>query len=505
MGNRSSSKKQKPENGDKCNGTKGTKPEKPKKPKKPGKDTPSPPLTPPAPAVKIVKAIYDYDPVQNDDLGFQKGDKLQILDDESNKDWWFARNVTNRQEGYIPSNYVVDDNDAPEAQDWWFSIDRREANKQLMMPTNPSGTFLIRNSTDHTSYALSVRVLDQVSEEFVIKHYRIKKQAADGRVCITQKLLFNTLVELVNHYRDNVNGLCCQLSNPCPKELQSVPFKSLEVDRNEVKLQNKLGAGQFGEVFKAKLRKTFVAVKTLKEGSMTVEAFLDEAKIMHKLRHRKLVQLMGVCTEMEPVYIITEFMEKGALLEFLRNDGRSTTIVNLIDMAAQIADGMAYLESQDPPFVHRDLRAANILVGDNNNVKVADFGLARILEEDEYIACEKSKFPVKWTAPEAAYDHKFSVKSDVWSYGILLYEIITYGRAPYPGMDGSTVLQSVSTGYRMPRPTGRNFECPEKMYEKMLNCWDFNPDKRPTFSHLLTFFDDYATETEEHYHPPEGD
>lgn len=462
-----------------------------------------PPLPTSAP-VKILKAIYDYEPMQGDDLGFDMGDKLQVIDDTSNADWWFARHLVSKKEGYIPSNYVVEDSDAPEAQFWWFSIDRREANKQLMNPTNLSGTFLIRTSTDHTSYALSVRVLEPVSAEFMIKHYKIKRH--DDSVFITQRLKFESLVKLVEYYRENMDGLCCKLLYPCPKELESVPFKSLEVNRTELTLQNKLGAGQFGEVFKAQYRKTFVAVKTLKEGSMTVEAFLDEAKIMHKLRHRKLVQLMGVCTEMEPVYIITEFMENGALLEYLRSeDGRTLTIVKLIDMAAQIADGMAYLESQDPPFVHRDLRAANILVGTNNSVKVADFGLARIIEDDVYLACEKSKFPVKWTAPEAAYDHMFSVKSDVWSYGILLYEIITYGRAPYPGMDGSSVLQSVSTGYRMPRPVGRGFECPEKMYEKMLSCWDLSPEKRPTFAHLLTFFDDYATETEEHYHPQEGD
>lgn len=461
------------------------------------------PSLPPAPSVKILKAIYDYEPMQGDDLGFQIGDKFQLLDDKSDCDWWYARHLESKQEGYIPSNYVVEDNDAPEAQFWWFSIDRREANKQLMNPKNLSGTFLIRNSTDKASYALSVRVLEPVSGDFVIKHYKIKRR--DDFVFITQRLPFESLVKLVDYYRDNLDGLCCKLLYPCPKEIESVPFKSLEVDRNDIELGVKLGAGQFGEVFKAKYRTTFVAVKTLKEGSMTVEAFLDEAKIMHKLRHRKLVQLMGICTEVEPVYIITEFMENGALLEYLRSSGRSLQFVILIDMAAQIADGMAYLESQNPPFVHRDLRAANILVGANNNVKVADFGLARIIEDDVYLACEKSKFPVKWTAPEAAYDHTFSVKSDVWSYGILLYEIVTFGRTPYPGMDGSSVLQSISTGYRMPRPQGQGFDCPQKMYEVMLQCWDFSPEKRPTFAYLLGFFDDYATETEEHYHPSEAD
>ena len=196
-------------------------------------------------------------------------------------------------------------------------------------------------------------------------------------------------------------------------------------------------------------------MKTLKPGTMSIEAFLEEAKIMHRLRHPKLVQLMGVCTQGEPMYIITELMVNGALLDYLRSERANIPFKTLVDMAAQvrqlrfcrfvlfynlkicfvlllqIADGMAYLENQN--FIHRDVRAANMLVGNNNVVKVADFGLARVVEDDEYTAHAETKFPIKWTAPEAAFDRHFSTKSDVWSFGVLLYEMITYGRVPYPG------------------------------------------------------------------------
>ena len=146
-------------------------------------------------------------------------------------------------------------------------------------------------------------------------------------------------------------------------------------------------------------------------------------------RHPKLIQLYAVCTDSEPIYIVTELMKNGALLDYLHDKGKALKLAQLVDMAAQAAAGMAYLESQS--FIHRDLAARNVLVGENNICKIADFGLARVIETDLYTAREGAKFPIKWTAPEAAMMNKFSIKSDVWSFGILLVEVVTYGRIPY--------------------------------------------------------------------------
>ncbi len=205
-----------------------------------------------------------------------------------------------------------------------------------------------------------------------------------------------------------------------------------EIERSSLKFLAKLGQGQFGHVHRGLWNNTTpVAIKSLKPGTMDPKDFLAEAQIMKKLKHAKLIQLYAVCTTQEPIFIITELMKNGSLLDYLQGKGKDLKVPQLIDMAAQIASGMAYLEAQN--YIHRDLAARNILVGENNIVKIADFGLARIIKEDEYEARVGARFPIKWTAPEAINYNKFTTKSDIWSFGILLTELIAYGRTPYPG------------------------------------------------------------------------
>ncbi|XP_052243982.1 tyrosine-protein kinase SRK3-like [Dreissena polymorpha] len=264
----------------------------------------------------------------------------------------------------------------------------------------------------------------------------------------------------------------------------------VEVDGKSVKLQGILSRGIITDVWAGKLD---VAVKTLKPGRMTQKAFLEEAELMYRLRHPKLVQLIAVCTK--PSHIITELMVNGALLDYLRKDqGRTITFNIITNMAGQIADGMAYLEAEN--CVHRDLRAANILVGEHHEVKVADFFRARFIQDDFYEAPENTILPTKWIAPEAAFDRKFSIKSDVWSYGVLLYELITFGSVPYPGMNSHVVLNRVKKGFRMPRPTDGPIPCPDPYYEHMLKCWNRSPETRPNFAYLQDFFNSYMLSAE---------
>ncbi|XP_068028500.1 tyrosine-protein kinase Fgr isoform X3 [Anomalospiza imberbis] len=502
--------------------------------------------------VTLFIALYDYEARTEDDLTFQKGEKFHIINNTEG-DWWEARSLSSGATGYIPSNYVAPV-DSIQAEEWYFGkIGRKDAERQLLCHGNSRGTFLIRESeTTKGAYSLSIRDWDEAKGDHV-KHYKIRKLDSGGYY-ITTRAQFNTVQQLVQHYIERAAGLCCRLAVPChkgtpkladlsvkTKDVWEIPRESLqllkklgngqfgevwmeyndglchllthpcpavkpqtlglakdawEIARESVTLNRKLGMGCFGDVWMGTWNGTTkVAVKTLKPGTMSPEAFLEEAQIMKRLRHDKLVQLYAVVSE-EPIYIVTEFMSQGSLLDFLKDgDGRYLKLPQLVDMAAQIAAGMAYIERMN--YIHRDLRAANILVGDNLVCKIADFGLARLIEDDEYTARQGAKFPIKWTAPEAALFGRFTIKSDVWSFGILLTELVTKGRVPYPGMNNREVLEQVERGYRMQCPGS----CPPSLHEVMVQCWKREPEERPTFEYLQSFLEDYFTATEPQYQP----
>ena len=213
-----------------------------------------------------------------------------------------------------------------------------------------------------------------------------------------------------------------------------------ERDKSALKFLKKLAVGNFGEVWEGLWSdKVKVAIKILREGTMQPEALLKKAEVMKKLIHPKLVQLYAVCSREEPIYIVTELMTKGSLLEFLHGEGRQVlSLTKMIDISAQVAEGMAFLELHG--CVHCNLAARNVLLGDGLIVKISDFSLCGLYVDDECEVHEGAKLPIKWTAPEVIFENKFSIKSDVWSFGILMYEITTFGGIPYPGMLNAEVF-----------------------------------------------------------------
>lgn len=238
------------------------------------------------------------------------------------------------------------------------------------------------------------------------------------------------------------------------------------------------------------------AVKTIKENSNESqrEDLLSELKVMKELlSHKHVVELLACVTKSEPLCVITEFAPYGDLLGFLRKKRglrddyydiqqlpkRSLTSRLLMKFAWEIADGMAHLSAAK--IIHRDLAARNVLLGENLTCKVTDFGMARnTRSKDIYERTSEGRLPLKWTALESLEYGRYTTKSDVWSFGVVLYEIFTIGGAPYPGMNVSELTKKLKSGYRMEKPKHVH----NKLYDVMRSCWNKDPDQRHTFSQL---------------------
>ncbi|KAJ8258719.1 hypothetical protein COCON_G00177310 [Conger conger] len=276
--------------------------------------------------------------------------------------------------------------------------------------------------------------------------------------------------------------------DPC----QAVHEFAREIEASRIKIEKIIGSGEFGEVCYGRMRLPGkrdipVALKTLKAGFSEKQRrdFLGEASIMAQFDHPNVIHLEGVVTRSKPVMIITEYMENGSLDSFLRRHDGQFTIIQLVGILRGIAAGMRYLA--DLGYVHRDLAARNILVNSNLVCKVSDFGLSRVLEDDPNAAYTTSggKIPIRWTAPEAIAYRKFSSASDVWSYGVVMWEVMSYGERPYWNLTNRDVIKSVEEGYRLPAPMG----CPGALHTLMLDCWQKDRNERPKFCQIVTVLD----------------
>ncbi|KAA0187592.1 hypothetical protein HAZT_HAZT005622 [Hyalella azteca] len=258
---------------------------------------------------------------------------------------------------------------------------------------------------------------------------------------------------------------------------------------------------------------TTVAVKMLKQNSTPSELgdLLSEYSLLKDVNHPNVVKLLGACTSRGgPIYLIIEYCKYGALRNFLRRSrhyefeegvgaaqdaGQDLTVTprDLLSFAWQICKGMTYLASLK--LVHRDLAARNVLLDADRVCKISDFGLTRdIYEDDLYFKKSKSRVPVKWMAPESLIDHVYTTKSDVWGFGVLLWELVNLGSTPYPGVSLESLYDLLKGGYRMERP----HNCSQELYEVMLFCWDADPHRRPDFRQLTEIFEAMITASVEY-------
>lgn len=330
-------------------------------------------------------------------------------------------------------------------------------------------------------------------------------------------------------YQENGKYNVITIAEPLPAKVAEAITSFKQVPKENIEYVKQLGQGFFGMVFKGKMKpqfdkqseECFVAVKTLKEDSNAgIEAFVNEAKLMFGFNHQNIVKILGVSMTQTPYYLIFEYMDKGDLAKFLRenasslqrrcmdpaNRPRSRTestlsddpaMLNteqLADICKQIAEGMNYLSKLN--YVHRDLACRNCLVqslpedmthtASRVLVKIGDFGLSHNLySKDYYRVRGQAVLPIRWMSPEAIIYGKFSTAGDVWSFGVVMWEVFTFGLQPYYGQSNEEVMDNVRKGKLLSKPS----DCSPRLYTIMTECWQRDDHTRPSFAEILGYLD----------------
>ncbi|UJR25877.1 hypothetical protein I4U23_007227 [Adineta vaga] len=277
--------------------------------------------------------------------------------------------------------------------------------------------------------------------------------------------------------------------------------KKWQIHPKYLTLAEKIGQGCFGDVYRGELKQTDnksleVAIKVLRDQNVaSMHEFLFEANRMKDFSHPNVLSLIGVVWDpVRKAMVLLPYMKNGDLRSYISNEKNRPTVRQLITWGIQVADGMEYLSALK--FIHRDLATRNCMLDENLICRISDFGLSRdIVDRDYYLVPrtttkEKNglviqmpprRLPIRWLSPESIESSKYTIQSDVWSYGVLLWELLSRGKTPYPGIDNADIFTYVKNGYRLPQPT----YCPPLLYKSaMFLCWNTDPSQRPSFAKL---------------------
>uniref|UniRef100_A0A8D0CUA8 Tyrosine-protein kinase n=1 Tax=Sander lucioperca TaxID=283035 RepID=A0A8D0CUA8_SANLU len=420
---------------------------------------------------------------------------------------------------------------AHEKMPWYHGkITRQEGERRLYSGAQPDGKFLVRDREESGTFALSM-VYGKT-----VYHYQIL-QDKSGKYSMPEGTKFDTIWQLVEYLKMKADGLVTILGEVCvngktagsrstehliffsqscqhyvlppdvPTDREVLPMDSnvfnpyhnpnevrkFNIQRTQLLIDEvELGSGNFGCVKKGSLKTDSghvdVAIKVLKSDNekLVQEEMMREAEIMHQLSNPFIVRMLGLC-KAENLMLVMEMASAGPLNKFLSTNKDTVTTENIVNLMHQVSMGMKYLEEKN--FVHRDLAARNVLLVNQQFAKISDFGLSKALGADDnyYKARTAGKWPLKWYAPECINFHKFSSKSDVWSFGITMWEAFSYGGKPYKKMKGPEVMRFIDSGNRMECPPA----CPERMYTVMKECWTYKHEERPDFKKVAEYMKSY--------------
>ncbi|MGH0146876.1 UNVERIFIED_CONTAM: hypothetical protein FKN15_039680 [Acipenser sinensis] len=354
------------------------------------------------------------------------------------------------------------------------------------------------------SYSLSIRDVDQQGVN-VIKHYKIRS-LDNGGYYISPKITFPDIPQMLKHYHKQSDGLCRCLDKPCSKPKAQMPWDkdAWEISKESIKMLKKLGAGQFGEVW-LDLQQCYAMRKGNKSDYLVAlkkhlgESWRQYDQLPDSDEHTLLV--------VDAIAFLQHYQHLNSITF---NDLQSEYRKEILHLKPKLCDCINFFGNRYDVSPAESLKSEERERRKNTQGKSKEYEPCDSLAIPEWktliknpqnksnLLCyigDGAKFPIKWTAPEAINYGSFTIKSDMWSFGILLYEIVTYGKNPYPGMSNADVMNSVQRGYRMPSPD----KCPQELYDIMTSCWKSKPEDRPTFDYLQSVLDDFYTATEGQY------
>uniref|UniRef100_A0A1X7SNZ2 Tyrosine-protein kinase n=1 Tax=Amphimedon queenslandica TaxID=400682 RepID=A0A1X7SNZ2_AMPQE len=380
------------------------------------------------------KSRHSFQALHKDGLSFKKGEVLKVVKNEDDE-WWYMQSFHTDNIGDVPISYIIPIegkySEMYYKHVYYHIMDHNVAKERLSRQADTQkGSFLINKSERKPGVPRQHTLI--LNNGVITTYHRIHFSL--NKCSIGKSVWFDSLNDLVHHYMMKADGLPCSIKIPIPKQ-RNMPIavnKEFEINKSHIKFSKCINAGQFGETWKGVWKgEGPVMIKTNIATNITQETFIDAANILAKLHHKNIISLYGVCTENYPLYIVTELMINGNLKDYLTTN--NLTPAELVDIAIQVTEGMIYLGEQD--YIHCNLKAASILLGYNNTVKIANFHLAQHLNGNKYWTVEEgTELAIRWTAPEGYTLNQLSIKSDVWSFGILLWELATKGHMPYPGM-----------------------------------------------------------------------
>ncbi|KAL3879269.1 hypothetical protein ACJMK2_031571 [Sinanodonta woodiana] len=368
---------------------------------------------------------------------------------------------------------------------WYFHDLSDEMCEKNLYKEAQDGFFMIRNPVGERNYILSVYNKDQK----IVKHYPIRR-LTDGTFYLSKGFKFSSIPALVSYHKEKAGVVATRLKHPPAKDQRTpTPPPPLvhvkdkeqgeperwEYSREEVELQDRLGAGNFGVVYRAKLKGQFVALKCLKN-AVQDGSVLEDIKTLINHKHKNLVQVYGLVADEKQCMIITELMLKGSLLVYIRKHKQTLVknVTTMLEMCQQICSGMVFLEEKK--IVHRNLAARNCLLGEHMTVKVNDSGISRYVIDDHLqIHSSGNEFPLRWSSPEILSFSQFSNKSDIWAFGVVMWEVFSGGTVPYKNkkLDEVAVYICIENK-RLKKPR----TCPDKVFNLICACWKQNTTNR---------------------------